>query len=87
MWLQAAQFNVLNVPYPFTSREQYERAMRQPIGPDFNTLSAHARLTMPEVRVRSSVLLPLCGPTQWESRVHPCTSVCSVLFAMVLSTC
>lgn len=30
-------FVVEGVPFPFTSREQYERAMRQPLGREWNS--------------------------------------------------
>ena len=37
------------MPYPFTSREAYERSMRAPIGPEYNTDEAFRNLTRPAV--------------------------------------
>lgn len=40
------------VPYPFTSREQYERSLRQPIGTEWNTSQSVRAMTRPAVIVR-----------------------------------
>jgi U3 small nucleolar RNA-associated protein 14 len=42
---------VSEVPYPFTSREQYERAMRRPVGKEWNTALAVRDQTRPAVKV------------------------------------
>lgn len=31
------RYKVAEVPYPFTSREQYERSLRLPVGKEWNT--------------------------------------------------
>jgi U3 small nucleolar RNA-associated protein 14 len=41
------------IPYPFTSREQYERSLRTTIGPEWNTPSVFSELSRPEVRACS----------------------------------
>lgn len=58
---KASQFVVLDVPYPFTSREQYERSLRQPIGPEFNTATAHEKMTKPHVIVKSGSIVDPIG--------------------------
>lgn len=50
---KAAKFTVQDVPYPFTSREEYEMAMRNPLGSDWNTPSATNTLTAPKVITRA----------------------------------
>lgn len=50
---RAAKFTVQDVPYPFTSREEYEMAMRNPLGSDWNTPSATNTLTAPKVITRA----------------------------------
>ncbi len=40
---------VPTLPHTFTSVDQYERAMRNPLGPDWNTQGAFRNLTKPEV--------------------------------------
>lgn len=46
---------VSEVPYPFTSREQYERSLRQPIGGEWNTSQSVRAMTRPAVVVRAGV--------------------------------
>ncbi|EPQ27584.1 uncharacterized protein PFL1_04722 [Pseudozyma flocculosa PF-1] len=46
---KAEAFRVKDLPRPFTSRAQYEMAMRNPLGPEWNTRIEHQRLNMPRV--------------------------------------
>ncbi|KAG7380922.1 U3 small nucleolar RNA-associated protein 14 A [Phytophthora pseudosyringae] len=46
---KAAKFTVKDVPYPFTSREEYEAAMRNPLGNDWNTSQVTNVLTAPKI--------------------------------------
>nr|CCA18825.1 U3 small nucleolar RNAassociated protein putative [Albugo laibachii Nc14] len=50
---QAAKFTAKEVPYPFTCRAEYEMAMRNPLGNDWNTLHATNSLTMPKIIKRA----------------------------------
>ena len=34
---KSSKYKTPTVPYPHTSRDTYERAMRQPLGPEYNT--------------------------------------------------
>ncbi|KDD71534.1 hypothetical protein H632_c4841p1, partial [Helicosporidium sp. ATCC 50920] len=45
----AAKLRTAEVPFPFESREAYERSLRQPLGRDFNTEAAFRALTRPAV--------------------------------------
>jgi U3 small nucleolar RNA-associated protein 14 len=45
------------LPYPYTTREEYERALRAPIGKEWNPSGMHQKLITPAVRVP----LPLCA--------------------------
>ncbi|CAK4639696.1 hypothetical protein LEN26_017375 [Aphanomyces euteiches] len=54
---KAAKFMVDSVPYPFTSREQYELAMRNPLGSDWNTTRSTNALTVPEVMTRAGKII------------------------------
>lgn len=49
------RYMVSEVPYPFTSREQYERSLRQPIGGEWNTSQSVRAMTRPAVVVRAGV--------------------------------
>ncbi|OWZ21829.1 U3 small nucleolar RNA-associated protein [Phytophthora megakarya] len=46
---KAAKYMVKDVPYPFTSREEYEAAMRNPLGSDWNTSQVTNVLTAPKI--------------------------------------
>lgn len=37
------------LPFPFTSRDQWERSVRVPLGKDWNTTSVHQKLVKPRV--------------------------------------
>eukprot|EP00752_Nemacystus_decipiens_P002427 g2286.t1 len=52
---RSAKYMVSEVPYPFTSREQYERSLRQPIGGEWNTSQSVRAMTRPAVVVRAGV--------------------------------
>lgn len=50
---QVSKFMTKEVPYPFTCRAEYEMAMRNPLGNDWNTLHATNSLTMPKIMKRA----------------------------------
>lgn len=54
---KAAKFQVENVPYPFTSREQYERAINGAVGPEWNISTAVKNFTRPEVVTRAGKII------------------------------
>ena len=57
---KAAQFTTAGVPFPFTSREQFERSLRQPIGKEWNTSASHTALTAPKLtRARGAAIAPI----------------------------
>lgn len=54
---KAARYKTASVPFPFDSRETYERAMRQPLGRDFNTDASFRDLTRPAVIKDAGVII------------------------------
>jgi U3 small nucleolar RNA-associated protein 14 len=58
-----AKYLVERVPYPFTSHEQYERALRTAVGPDWNTPSVFAKAIKPAVLVRRGAIV---DPVSWK---------------------
>lgn len=52
---KAAKYLVKDLPYPYTSKAQFERIMEQPLGTEWNTRVAFQRGTLPRVvkKVRS----------------------------------
>lgn len=51
------------VPFPFESREQYERSLRMPVGQEWTSRETHQKLTMPRVIVKQGTVIdPLRAP-------------------------
>lgn len=51
------------VPYPFESREQYERSLRMPIGKHWTSVETHQKLTKPRIiKKQGRVIDPLKAP-------------------------
>ena len=53
---------VKDLPYPYTSKAQYERSLQTPIGTEWNTRLGFQRGTLPRVvkKVRSLPFLHFC---------------------------
>jgi len=52
-----ANFQVANIPYPYKSREEYERAMTGAVGKEWNVTSAVKDMTRPEVMTRAGKII------------------------------
>lgn len=51
------------VPFPFENREQYERSLRMPVGPEWSSRDTHQRLTKPRVLVKQGTVIdPIKAP-------------------------
>ena len=50
------------LPHPYESRSQYERAMRLPLGPEWTTKSTFQDATKPRVLVKQGVIKPMSRP-------------------------
>lgn len=51
------------VPYPYESREQYERALRMPVGQEWTSRETHQKLTKPRISTQQGVVIdPLKAP-------------------------
>jgi hypothetical protein len=46
---KAAKYLTKDLPYPYTSKAQFERSLETPIGREWNTRIASQRVTMPKV--------------------------------------
>ena len=52
-----------SVPYPFETREQYERSMSTPIGPEWTTREMFQKVTKPRVTIKAGAIVnPLQAP-------------------------
>ena len=54
---KAAQFTTAGVPFPFSSREQFERSLRQPLGREWNTAASHESLVAPSAVVAKGAVV------------------------------
>ncbi|KAI1962882.1 hypothetical protein LOZ58_002506 [Ophidiomyces ophidiicola] len=50
------------LPHPFESRQQYERSLRLPIGPEWTTKEVFQSRTKPRVMVKQGVIKPIQRP-------------------------
>lgn len=59
----AGKYKIADVPYPYTSREQYERAMQMPVGPEWNTSQIVRKNTKPEIITKAGrIIEPIALP-------------------------
>ncbi|KAK9242197.1 small-subunit processome [Lipomyces tetrasporus] len=60
---RSAKYTAGTVPFPYETREQYERSLRMPIGRQWATQTTVQRLTKPKVMVKPGVVIePLSAP-------------------------
>ena len=63
-------FTCSSLPYPFTSRAQYELAMRNPLGQDWNTMKSNQQMTQPKVITRAGTIIePLKVKTKSTQKI------------------
>ncbi|EKX73826.1 conserved hypothetical protein [Theileria equi strain WA] len=57
---KVAKYFIHNLPHPFNNRHEYNSKMEIPLGPEWNTMNMHEKLTEPKVSVKvGSVVMPL----------------------------
>ncbi|WLF78725.1 hypothetical protein PVL30_002467 [Lodderomyces elongisporus] len=57
------KYQARDVPYPFETREQYERSLQMPVGQEWTSRATHQRLTMPRVVTKQGMVIdPLKAP-------------------------
>lgn len=54
---KAARYQLKDLPYPYTSRAQYERSMEVPMGVEWNSRKGVQRSTMPRVVVKAGTVI------------------------------
>lgn len=50
------------LPHPFESKQQYERSLRLPIGPEWTTKESFQSATKPRVLLKQGVIQPMAAP-------------------------
>lgn len=62
---KAAVYKATAIPYPFETREQYERSLRMPIGQEWSTRDTHQKLIKPRVIIKPGLVIdPIKAPFQ-----------------------
>ncbi|KAI7777710.1 hypothetical protein LA080_003131 [Diaporthe eres] len=56
------QFLASQLPHPFESRQQYERSLRLPVGPEWMTKESFQASTKPRVIVKQGIIAPMAKP-------------------------
>ncbi|KAM4062988.1 utp14 protein [Hirsutella rhossiliensis] len=51
------------LPHPFESRQQYERSLRLPVGPEWMTKQTFQDTTKPRVLLKQGIIAPISKPT------------------------
>lgn len=55
-----AKYEAADVPYPYKTRQEYEAALRQPLGKEWNTTLMHKAVIQPKVKVkRGKIIEPI----------------------------
>ncbi|KAJ4473028.1 Utp14-domain-containing protein [Lentinula aciculospora] len=54
---KAAKYQVPDLPYPYTSKAQFDRRMQQPLGPEWNTRVGFQRGTLPKVMKKMGTII------------------------------
>ncbi|CUA77696.1 U3 small nucleolar RNA-associated protein 14 [Rhizoctonia solani] len=54
---KASKYLVKDLPYPYTSKEQFARSMATPIGTEWNTRVAHQRAVLPRVVKKMGIVI------------------------------
>lgn len=60
---QNEKFLASQLPHPFESRQQYERSLRLPVGPEWMTKESFQASTKPRVIVKQGIIAPMAKPT------------------------
>ena len=66
---KAAKFLVQDLPYPYTSKAQFERSLENPLGKEWNTRIATQRATLPKVTKKVRYLFCFSAPEVYKRNV------------------
>ncbi len=58
-----AKYLANELPHPFESRQQYERSLRLPLGPEWTTKTTFQDATKPRVLIKQGIIRPMSKPT------------------------
>ena len=55
-------YRASQLPHPFETRQQYERSLRLPVGPEWATKLAVQDATKPRVLMKQEIIQPMVKP-------------------------
>ncbi len=58
-----AKYLASNLPHPFENRQQYERSLRLPVGPEWTTKETFQSATKPRILMKQGIIAPMVKPT------------------------
>lgn len=59
---QNAKYLAPALPHPFETRQQYERSLRVPVGPEWTTKETFQAATKPRVLMKQGIIAPMEKP-------------------------
>ncbi|KAI1141282.1 small-subunit processome [Hypoxylon sp. FL0543] len=57
------KFLASQLPHPYESKTQYERALRLPVGPEWMTKETFQEATKPRILIKQGIIAPIAKPT------------------------
>lgn len=57
-----AKYLASNLPHPFETRQQYERSLRLPVGPEWTTKETFQAATKPSILMKQGIISPMVKP-------------------------
>lgn len=57
-----AKYLASNLPHPFENRQQYERSLRLPVGPEWTTKETFQAATKPRILMKQGIIAPMAKP-------------------------
>ena len=57
-----AKYLASNLPHPFENRQQYERSLRLPVGPEWTTKETFQAATKPRILMKQGIVAPMVKP-------------------------
>lgn len=60
---QSEKYMASQLPHVYESKLQYERSLRLPIGPEFQTKETFQESTKPRILLKQGIIAPIAKPT------------------------
>lgn len=57
-----AKYLASNLPHPYENRQQYERSLRLPVGPEWTTKETFQSATKPRILMKQGIIAPMVKP-------------------------